>query len=107
MAQANQKSSAAPVNTQMVAVPKDAAKITSDQAEAMTKEQLIQAFGNKSNAIRGLHALGWKPGPISRKLEIIYQFARNVIKRPLKRVIKDERDQKKGAADKTSAPVEK
>jgi len=65
-----------------------------EAVEKMTSAELIKHFGNKSNAIRGLAALGLKPGPISKKLGIIYQHARNVLKRPLKRVIKEERDAK-------------
>jgi hypothetical protein len=75
-----------------VAMPADG--LTTEAVEKMTGAELIKHFGNKSNAIRGLAALGLKPGPISKKLGIIYQHARNVLKRPLKRVIKDERDAK-------------
>lgn len=38
-----------------------------------------------SAKIRYLHALGWKTGPISKKLNIRYQWARNVIITPLKK----------------------
>ena len=54
----------------------------------MSAEELIKHFGSKSAAIRGLNAeLGWKPGPISKALGILYQHARNVLLQPLKRQI--------------------
>lgn len=81
-----------------VSVPVPVVPTTLEQAEKMSGAELIAAFGNKSNAIRGLDALGMKPGPIAKKLGIIYQHARNVLKRPLKRVIKAERDANKGEA---------
>ena len=74
--------------------------------EAMKLEavQLIAIFGNKSNAIRGLSAMGAKTGEISKKLGIIYQHARNVLKRPLKREIKEARDNAKAqTGDATTA----
>jgi len=58
----------------------------------MSKEELIKHFGSKSAAIRGLNAeLGWKPGPISKALGILYQHARNVLLQPLKRQIAQDR----------------
>jgi|SRR5256885_2110729 len=69
------------------------------------KVELIKAYGNKSNAIRGLASLGLKTGPISKLLDIRFQHARNVLTRPLKRVIKDERDQKAGAAQAPASGV--
>jgi hypothetical protein len=65
--------------------------VTAENFTSYTKEQLIAGYGNKSNAIRGLAALGVKPGPISKHLGILYQHARNVLLRPLKRVIKEQR----------------
>lgn len=60
---------------------------------------LIAHFGNKSKAIRGLSALGHKCGPISRALNIRFQHARNVLNKPLKRLIKEERDAAKNGDD--------
>lgn len=58
----------------------------------MSAEELIKHFGSKSAAIRGLNAeLGWKPGPISKALGILYQHARNVLLQPLKRQIAQDR----------------
>lgn len=65
---------------------------TAETVAAMTKAQILEMYGTKSNAIRAMAALGIKAGPISKKLEIRYQHARNVLSRPLKRVIKEERD---------------
>jgi len=77
----------------VLGVVKTVEGLTMEKYDAMTGAQLISAFGNKSNAIRGLNAqLGLKPGPISKKLGIIYQHARNVLNKPLKKVIKDARD---------------
>ena len=78
--------------------------LTLEKVETMTSAQLISGFGNKSNAIRGLSALGMKTGPIAKKLGIIYQHARNVLSKPLKRVVKDERDAAK-AVEATPAVV--
>jgi hypothetical protein len=60
---------------------------------------LIAHFGNKSKAIRGLAALGHKCGPISRALNIRFQHARNVLNKPLKRLIKEEREAAKNGVD--------
>lgn len=65
---------------------------TAETVATMTKAQILEVYGTKSNAIRAMAALGIKAGPISKKLEIRYQHARNVLSRPLKRVIKEERD---------------
>lgn len=77
-----------------VAVAQEQSKVPTsvEQVEKMTGPEIITAFGSKSNAIRGLNALGMKPGPISKKLGIIYQHARNVLARPLKRELKEQRD---------------
>lgn len=72
--------------------------VTAENFATFSKEDLIKGYGNKSGAIRGLAALGLKPGPISKQLGIRYQHARNVLSRPLKRVIKDERDAKAAVA---------
>lgn len=66
-----------------------------DDAMKMDAGTLIAIYGNKSNAIRGLAALGAKTGDIAKKLGVIYQHARNVLKRPLKREIKEQRDNAK------------
>jgi len=66
--------------------------VTAENFTTFKAADLIKGYGNKSNAIRGLAALGVKPGPISKHLEIRYQHARNVLSRPLKRVIKEQRD---------------
>jgi hypothetical protein len=76
--------------------PKKMDGVTAENFTTYTKEQLIAGYGNKSNAIRGLAALGVKAGPIAKQLDIIYQHARNVLKRPLKRVIKEQRDAAQG-----------
>lgn len=78
------KAAAAPVVNTVAPVgsPK-----TVEEVEKFTAAQLITTYGSKSNAIRGLAALGMKPGPISKKLGIIYQHARNVLKRPLKKPV--------------------
>jgi len=69
-----------------VAPPTGAPK-TVEEVAGFTAAQLIVVYGNKSNAIRGMAALGMKPGPISKTLGIIYQHARNVLKRPLKKAV--------------------
>lgn len=81
--------------------------VTAENFTTFTKEQLITGYGNKSNAIRGLAALGLKPGPISTHLEIRYQHARNVLKRPLKRVEAEVRAAEKAqaASATSSAPA--
>ena len=66
---------------------------------ALGEAWLIQHYGSKSNAIRGLSALGHKCGPISRALNILFQHARNVLNRPLKRLIKEEREHAKLGSD--------
>lgn len=78
--------------------PKKMDGVTAENFTSFTPAQLIAGYGNKSNAIRGLAALGLKPGPIAKHLGIIYQHARNVLKRPLKRVIKEVRDAQASAA---------
>jgi len=66
-----------------------AKKSTAKKAEAKTTEmsstELIKLHGSKSAAIRALAAEGYKTAEIARKLGIIYQHARNVLQRPLKR----------------------
>lgn len=62
---------------------------TAENVMTKTAPELIGAYGNKSNAIRGLSGLGIKTGPISKLLGIRYQHARNVLQKPLKRVIKE------------------
>lgn len=62
-----------------------ASTLSNAQVAEMTKEQLISHYGNKSNTIRALHALGFKRSEIAKKLNIIYQHVRNVLITPLKR----------------------
>lgn len=54
-----------------------------------------QNLRTKSERIRYLHSIGWKRGDIGRAVGVSYQFVDNVIKRPLKRVIKAEREARK------------
>ena len=55
----------------------------------MTPKQLIAHFGEtKSAAIRCLRVAGYETAQIARMLGIIYQHARNVLNRPLKRAPK-------------------
>jgi len=79
----------APFNA--VPVPSGAPK-TKEDAAKLNKIELVAAFGNKSNAIRGLSSLGFTKGQIAKALDIRYQHARNVLSRPLKRDIKEQRD---------------
>src|SRR5690606_17321954 len=86
--------SAAPTSTTGVGTQvemKQMPGVTAENFTTFTPAQLIEGFGNKSNAIRGLAALGLKAGPISRHLGIRYQHARNVLQRPLKREIAAQR----------------
>lgn len=66
---------------------------------ALGEQWLITHYGNKSKAIRGLSVLGHKCGPISRALNIRFQHARNVLSKPLKRLIKEEREAAKNGVD--------
>lgn len=66
-------------------------EVTAENYTKVPRETLIHGYGNVSNAIRGLGALGVKPGPISKHLDIRYQHARNVLERPLKREIVSEK----------------
>ena len=50
-----------------------------------TAKQYLTKYGTKSAAIRALHAEGIPTADIARRLGIIYQHARNVLKQPLKR----------------------
>ena len=107
--QAVQKQAPQP-QPQVATVPMEAPKMEGVTAENFTThkaEDLIKGFGNKSNAIRGLAALGIKPGPISKHLGIRYQHARNVLSRPLKRVIKEQRDNASQGAVPGVATVQK
>jgi DNA-binding NarL/FixJ family response regulator len=40
---------------------------------------LLERFGNKSRAIRGLHKEGFNRGQIADQLRICYQFVNNVL----------------------------
>ncbi len=51
-----------------------------------TAEEYLKLYGTKSAAIRALAAEDVPTADIARRLGIIYQHARNVLKRPLKRV---------------------
>ena len=54
--------------------------------DEMSPKELIEYFGGtKSSAIRGLHAHGYAVKQISKMLNILYQHARNVTIRELKR----------------------
>jgi hypothetical protein len=66
--------------------------LTKETAVAMKGAELIEYWGTKSAAIRGLHALGFTASEIAKMLGVIYQHARNVILRPMKRQIKHERE---------------
>lgn len=52
----------------------------------MSALELISMFGNKSKAIRALHGMGHKTGPISKVLGLRYQHVRNVLVTPVKAV---------------------
>lgn len=71
---------------------------TKEDAAKMSATDLVNAFGSKSNAIRGLKALDMKTGEIAKSVGVIYQHARNVLLRPLKGVIKAEREAAKAKA---------
>jgi len=83
--------------------------LTAEDALKKTAPELIALYGNKSNAIRGLNGLGIKTGPISKAMGIRYQHARNVLSKPLKRVIRDVKEaanhQGQVAAPASEAPV--
>ncbi len=51
----------------------------------MTSEELIEFHGTKSAAIRALGGEGLPVGEIAKRVGVIYQHARNVLVRPLKR----------------------
>jgi transposase len=55
-------------------------------SDDLTAKQLIETHGNKSAAIRALHKQGYTVTEIAKRVGVIYQHARNVIQRPLKRV---------------------
>jgi hypothetical protein len=67
--------------------------VTKDNFTTFTKEWLVgpEGYGNISNAMRGLSALGVKNGPISKHLNKRFQHVRNVLKRELKRPIAEAR----------------
>lgn len=52
----------------------------------------VTELPTKSAKIRALHEANWPKGDIARSLQISYQFVYNVLKRPLKRKIKEERE---------------
>ncbi len=51
----------------------------------ITAAELIKEHGSKSAAIRALHRQGYSVSEIAKMVGVIYQHARNVILRPLKR----------------------
>ncbi len=51
----------------------------------ITAAKLVKEHGSKSAAIRALHRQGYSVSEIARMVDVIYQHARNVILRPLKR----------------------
>ncbi len=57
----------------------------SKKFDNMTPEELIKLHGSKSAAIRALSAEDYPTAEIARKVGVIYQHARNVLNRPLKR----------------------
>lgn len=58
---------------------------TGEAVKIPTAEEYLREYGTKSAAIRALHAEGIPTADIARRLGIIYQHVRNVLKRPLKR----------------------
>ena len=52
----------------------------------------VAALNSKSARIRALRDRGWKVGDIARTVGVSYQFAHNVCNRPLKRLIKEQRE---------------
>lgn len=77
-------------------------ELSYDELLLLGEDKLVAKFGNKSNAIRALALMnGGKCGPISKALNIRFQHARNVLSKPLKRVIAAERAQAAAAAAKT------
>ncbi len=59
---------------------------TQRPSDNLTTEQLIKEYDSKSSAIRALHAQGYPIAEIAKKVGVIYQHARNVTLRPLKRI---------------------
>lgn len=55
-------------------------------ADVRSPAELIQEYGNKSKAIRALSASGHKTAEIAKMLGIRYQFVRNVLVTPIKKV---------------------
>ena len=52
----------------------------------------VAELRNKSARIRALRDRGWKVGDIARTVGVSYQFSHNVCNRPLKRLIKEQRE---------------
>jgi hypothetical protein len=75
-------SSAPPASTVASTIMLGSKEHKLDGSEA---QRIIDHFGGKSNAIRGLHSMGLKTGPIAKAVGVIYQHARNVLKQPLKK----------------------
>ncbi len=55
------------------------------KTEDLTAEELVAKHGSKSAAIRALKEEGYTTSEIAKKVDVIYQHARNVLLRPLKR----------------------
>ena len=51
----------------------------------LTAEELVAKHGSKSAAIRALKEEGYTTSAIAKRVDVIYQHARNVLLRPLKR----------------------
>jgi hypothetical protein len=68
----------------------DAAKA---ELNAMSGVQIVNLYGSKSNAIRAMGSIGFTTSEIATKLGIIYQHARNVLRRPLKKALNAQRKQ--------------
>lgn len=62
----------------------EAAPAAEEQKLPYDPAVLASLASNKSAQIRYLASCGMKTGEIAKTLGIIYQFARNVLKRPLK-----------------------
>ena len=55
-----------------------------DYTKTPEVNKLLEKFGSKSAAIRGLHKEGYKPGQIADTLRIRYQHVNNVLNQKYK-----------------------
>lgn len=62
-------------------LPKAKARLS----DGLSAAHLIEKYGSKSAAIRALHRQDYSISEIAKMVGVIYQHARNVILRPLKR----------------------